>query len=608
MSTAPESPAALRECWMAAWPAALAAWSRFTRLRPPTFCLHADEAKREGLTGFFAMIRLVDQAIIVSLPEVLACGVSGFPLEILAHEIGHHVLAPATLTDHGRMISRMRWALPTVEHHAPTVANLYTDLLINDRLQRSAGLREDGVYRAIAATRSGRGKGGAVWALYLRIYENLWSLPRRSLGGGATDDRIEGDALLGARVVRAYARDWLKGSGRFAALLLPHLLEDEHSQPILDVLLDTRHAAAGGEPAGLSEGEPGEREGAIHPAQDPELADEPAEAPAPAAPPADAAANVPHAGGQQRQPFEYGEILRAAGLDLSHHDAAIRFYRERALPHLVPFPSRERPRGADPLPEGLERWDIGEPLENADWLGSVLASPRIIPGFTTVQRVWGATEDLPPTREPLDLDLYVDSSGSMQNPQQLISFPALAGAILCLSALRAGARVQATLWSGKHQFNGTGGFVRDERELLAVLTGYFGGGTAFPIHRLRDTFAERRGDARPAHILVISDDGVSTMWDQDERGASGWDVCVAALRKARGGGTLVLNLPEDWERHAASHEPMRAIARGRDEQGWNVHVVTTWDHLVAFAREWSRRKYGAPPRPVSETKAAPRAL
>ncbi len=171
---------ALRERWAAAWPAALDAWSRFTRLRPPTFCLTADEAKREGLTGSFAMIRFVDQAIIVSLPAVVACRVEPFALEILAHEIGHHVLAPATLTDHARCLARMRWSLPTVEHHAPTVANLYTDLLINDRLQRSAGLYESEVYRAMA----GRGTGGAVWTLYLRIYEILWSLERGSLGGG----------------------------------------------------------------------------------------------------------------------------------------------------------------------------------------------------------------------------------------------------------------------------------------------------------------------------------------------------------------------------------------------------------------------------------------
>ena len=39
-----------------------------------------------------------------------------------------------------------------------------------------------------------------------------------------------------------------------------------------------------------------------------------------------------------------------------------------------------------------------------------------------------------------------------------ISYLALAGTILALSALRAGARVQATLWSGAGQFETTAGF------------------------------------------------------------------------------------------------------------------------------------------------------
>src|SRR5262245_4934571 len=261
----------LRHSWEAAWPASLAAWSKFTRLRPPHLCLTEREARGEGLTESFAMIRLLDQAVVVSLPEVVACHVESFATEVLAHEIGHHVLAPATLTDHARMIARMRWALPTVERHAPMVANLYTDLLINDRLQRSAGLCVGDVYRAIGTGES----TGAVWALYLRIYEILWSLERGSLGGGKTDDRLEGDAWLGARLVRSYARDWLDGSGRFAALLLPHLLEDTQSSARIEKLLDTRNAAAGGDPAGLVEEEAGEREGALHPAQDPTLADLP---------------------------------------------------------------------------------------------------------------------------------------------------------------------------------------------------------------------------------------------------------------------------------------------------------------------------------------------
>jgi hypothetical protein len=591
----------LRERWSAAWPGALAAWSKFTRLRVPTLCLTEEEAQQEGLDGSFAMIRLHDQAVIVNLPDVAARGLDDYAREILAHEIGHHVLAPATLTDHTRMIARMRWALPTVEQHAPMLANLYTDLLINNRLHRSAGLRLPDVYRILRSEQP----AGPVWTLYMRLYEILWSLERGTLGGGSTDDRMEGDALLGARLLRSYALDWLDGAGRFAMLLLPYLMEESGNRELLEAWFDTRNAATGGEPAGLTEEDPGEREGAIHPAMDRELSDLDEEVDGPEAaegeaPPADTGAQ-PSAQGQNREPFQYGEILRAAGIQLSDHDIAVRYYRERVRPHLVPFPSRRIPESTDPLPEGLEPWDIGHPIDAADWLQSVLQSPTIIPGMTTVQRVWGTSEGREPRREPLDLDLYVDSSGSMANPQRQVSYPALAGAILCLSALRAGARIQATLWSGTHQVTSTQGFVRNEEEILRVLTGYYGGSTAFPIHVLRSTYASRRKSDRPVHILVISDDGVSTLFDQDEQGGSGWEIAAMALDRAGGGGTLVLNLPQNWEQQDGYRGALAIIRRARDEQDWDVYRVAAWEDLVEFARRFSRRNYGDAPSPARKT-------
>ena len=577
----------LARAWRERWPDALAAWSRYTRLREPLLCTDPGEARREGLTGSFAMIRLVDQAIVVDLDAVARHHLGDFGVEVLAHEVGHHVFAPATLTDHGRMLARMRFALPTVEHEAPMVANLYTDLFINDRLQRSAGLRMAEVYRRLATgTTSGR-----MWALYMRIYEILWRLERGALGGKG-DDRLEGDAVLGARLVRSYAREHVAGAGRFAALLLPYLLEDTLSKDLMKKLFDTRSAGAGGEPAGLTESELDEEGGAIHPAEDPDLAGDDAseeehDGATPRELPADARRR---SAGQARQPFEYGELLRAAGMLLDDHEAAVRYYRERALPHLVPFPTRRRPHATDPLPEGLEPWEIGDSLDEFDALQSVLQSPHVIPGLTTVRRVWGTSEGREPEEEPLDLDLYVDSSGSMTDPQHHVSFPALAGTILVLSALRAGARVQATLWSDKKWFVSTPGFVRDEHALLRVLTGYIGGATAFPIHVLRDTWAKRAADARPGHVLVISDDGVTTMFDQDERGNSGWDVAAAALARARGGGTMVLNVRGDWESSGA--RPFADLRRARAEQGWGIHRVDSWEDLVAFARAFSRLRYG----------------
>lgn len=590
-SPAPVALALLHDQWTAAWPPALAAWSRFTRLRSPQLCLTADEARQAGLTGSFAMIRLVDQSVVVSLPAVVEAGVEPYAVEVLAHEIGHHVLAPATLTDHARTLARMRRALPTVEAEAPMIANLYTDLLINDRLQRAAGLRMADVYRALA--RRG-GAGGAVWAVYTRIYEILWSLERGALGGGATDDAQEGDAMLGARLVRSFARDWLEGAGRFAALLLPYLLNDKTSRPLIGRLLDTRHAGRGGDPAGLTGVDPGEVNGVLHPAEDPALTGEevPSAGDDTSAPPREIAAHAP-ASGQAREPFQFGEILRASGLEINDHEAAVRYYRERAQPHLVPFPTRRLPASTDPLPEGLEPWEIGDALDAADWIQSVLQSPYVVPGMTTVQRVWGTSEGAEPAREPLDLDLYVDCSGSMPNPQHLVSYPTLAGAILALSALRAGARVQATLWSGTHEVASTPGFVRDERAILRVLTGYFGGGTAFPIHVLRETYSSRTLSDRPVHLLVISDDGVTTMFDADERGGNGWDIARMALTHARGGGTLALNIPDGWETLRRQHVDYGRLVRARDELGWAVRVVATWPDLVAFAREFSRRKFGS---------------
>lgn len=588
ISVPPDELINLRGQWLAAWPRALDLWSKFTKLSDPRWCFSDDEAKNEGLTESFAMIRFADQAVVINLAQIHQQHLENFALEILAHEIGHHVYVPGDLTDHARMIARMRWGLPTKEHLAGFIANLYGDLLINDRLQRSAGLSESGVYLALGGDSTNR-----MWTFYMRIYEILWRLQKGTIATGEIDARLEGDAHLGARLIRVYARDWLDGAGKFAALCLPYLLDDngQAMQQLLQGWRDTQNVGGGALPQGLTEMEAGEREGAIHPSQDPELSGlgNPDESRTPRGiPPPKGDLRQPGGRGggegQHRQPFEYGQILKALGLNLSDHEIAIRYYRERAVPHLIRFPMRIIPESEEPLAEGYEPWDIGSSLEDVDWTQSVLTSPHIIPGMTTVQTVWGTMQGTLPRKEPVDLDLYVDCSGSMPNPQAAVSFLTLAGAIVALSALRAGARVQATLWSGAGQFDTTRGFVRDEPQILGILTGYLGGATAFPIHILRDTYTQRKPTDRPVHILNISDDGITTMFDKDEKNNSGWDIARLALAKARGGGTLVLNLYGKWE---DNKDLIQAHA-----DGWQVNVVRTWEELVEFARAFSRMKYG----------------
>lgn len=578
------------QAWQDAWPQALSTWSRFTRLQDPRLCDTRVKAAAEGLTGSFAAIRLADQRIVIDLQQVQQLGLQPYALEILAHEIGHHVLAPATPSDHARLLARIRRALPTLEAHAPMVANLYTDLLINDRLQRQNGLRMDAIYRRLA--QAATAPASTVWQLYMGIYEELWQQPRGALGGSPDDAAVHADAWLGARVVRVYASDWMSGASRFATLLLPWLLQAQ-ADARLDALMDTQHAGKGSQPAGLGQRDDDELAPILHPAHDPRItggSEEPADAHATAGPQDATASNTR---GQMREPFEYGQILRAAGLDLDDQQIAVRYYRERALPHLIRYPSAAQPQVLEALPEGLEPWAPGDALHAVDWLQSVLQSPHVIPGVTTVQRVHGLAPGRETSSEPVDLDLYVDSSGSMPNPQQHTSFLTLAGAIVALSALRAGARVQATLWSGTRQHLHTGGFVRSEDPILHVLTGYFGGGTAFPIHRLRDTYATRTPRDRAVHILHISDDGITTMFDQDERGGSGWDIARHALQAARGGGTMALNLYSPLPAQladAAATGWTADLLRARQE-GWDIHVVRDMADLLQFARAFAQRHY-----------------
>jgi hypothetical protein len=566
--------------WRAAWPPALAVWSKFTRLRDARLCSHKVEAAREGLSGSFAMIRLLDQSVVIDLETVAALGLEDYALEILAHEIGHHVLAPGSASDQFRLLARIRKALPTLERHAAMVANLYTDLYINDRLQRQAGLRMADIYRLLA-----REQSSAVWLLYMRIYENLWKLDKGSLGvGGSTAavrEDLDADAWLGARLIRVYAREWMAGAGRFATLLLPYLVEDEkttNSPPVY--VFDTRNAAAGCEPYGAQEIEADEIDGAMHPVRDGRITGIDG---------VDAvvvpAAAVGQARGQAREPFEFGEILKAAGITLSDHDIAVRYYRERALPHLIAFPSRPAPQSPEPQLEAVEPWDIGDPLDDIDWLQSVMQSPRPIPGMTTVRRMYGRDPGRLQDKVPIDLDMYVDSSGSMPNPQSQTSFLTLAGAVIALSALRAGSLVQVTLWSGKDQVMQTKGFVRDSDDVLRVLTGFYGGGTCFPIHCLRETFCGSVPRARPTHILMISDDGITTMFNHDEKGNSGWDISARSLAAGGAGGTMALNLPAKWND--------RDLTRAIDEQGWEVHAIAQYEHLLEFARAFSRRHYAS---------------
>jgi len=515
--------------------------------------------------------------VLVNLPLVAERGLGEFPMQILAHEIGHHVLAPSTLLDHFRILGQVRRGLPTLEARAPDIANIWTDLLVNDHLHRILGLGMDGPYRRM------RSEKGLVWNLYMRVLEKLWELRPGELSAkeavpGSLAETFEADAWLASRTVRVYATESVRGAGRFAALMLPWVQREK--EEFLEKLREWMDMAKAGQgcapPAGLVLDE---EELPVHPSMDARVTG--GEEPGEDAHAQGGAAHGAGGTGQSHSPWEYGELLRLGGIEIDPKAAAVRFYREKALANLVACPSVELPAAPDPLPEGLDPWEAGDPVDTLDVLQSVMVSPVLVPGVTTVSRHWGEQPGTRRALQPLDLDLYIDSSGSMPDPARFMSWPALAAAMVSISVLRRGGRVQATLWSDKGQCLRTPGFLRDEDQILGVICSHFGGGTTFPLHALRDTWKD--ASSRKAHILHISDDGLSSLFDDsDEQGNAGWDLARKALAHCGGGGTMALQIDLSWDSAA-----VKRLIQARDEQGWALHAVSTLEGLLDFAREFS---------------------
>lgn len=364
-------------------------------------------------------------------------------------------------------------------------------------------------------------------------------------------------------------------------LVLPYLLKGgaEITRRLIVVLGDTLTAGQGGEPSGLAS--VAEEEEVVHPALDPRVSGLGEEESDAQGLQGDGQADR---GGRKHPPArplgQYGALLEGMGIKLTPRETAIRYYRELALPHLVRFPERRAPRGGEPLPEGVDRWELGDPLEEVDWFESLMIQSSPIPGVTLLRRTPHLETGEDPHRRPWDLYLGIDCSGSMPNPQQHLSYPVLAGVIMALSALRAGAKVMVTLSGDPGKFSATEGFIREEALLMETLTGYLGTGYAFGIRHLPSAFAGREAKREPAHLLIITDSDIFTMLDETK---GGWELAQEA-RKRAGSGSYILHDPAKYARNNPRVERMK-------QEGWEVYFLEDWEHLIDFAREFSRRHY-----------------
>lgn len=183
---------------------------------------------------------------------------------------------------------------------------------------------------------------------------------------------------------------------------------------------------------------------------------------------------------------EITETLQGQGQNMGRGrsfplDADTLYYMKRAENTFLPVRKRPMKKSGSLYPHQHIPWEIGKPFQDIDpWTSFGI----IMPGITQMwQRregdVYGRGEGTP------DCMVIIDSSGSMANPSEQLSFAVLGAACACDAYLRNDAMVAVYNFS-----DASAGdlkvlpYSNNRREIYGALCLYFGGGTSLSLEEI----------------------------------------------------------------------------------------------------------------------------
>lgn len=603
---------------LAAWQAALDLWG--VQLHPPSMV-------RDSANGTFAWFSF-PPSISIDLDELTRQSAEPHLASVFAHEIGHHVLSPSTRIVSFKLTQQMaraivasdpRRAIP-VTRTAQLLSNLWSDLLINDRVVRMQRRLHPGAEPGLIAlwrTLTAREPAShPAWWVLMRTYELLWSLPSNTLCPNdppAIPEAVREDvrarqhvdpATLDVSTVREDLQD--KERAHRAAAMRVRAIQDELllSQPVQPVA-DAEYVAQavrtfGADPVGgaltfgmvlvpylvlasmipdaaaLPGGGCAEQGGApataaelVQVLADPRLDELPAHPAATAV-----GDSVAEQAAEQGSGQSYGvaeTLTLFAGSD--PNAVMLAWYEAQARGWVRPLRQCGRGVAAHGVPGPLETWELGDDATELDWPATLTVNPVVVPGVTTRRRTQ-LPDDPVSTTEAVTLDLYIDSSGSMPRPDRG-SAAVLAGMILVLSVLKGGGRVRVTSWSGRGQVAGDSVYTRDRLEIMRQLTTFFSGSTVFPLDLLAHRYPPGEGSPNELrHLVVLSDDGLMSLFGAGQEEHTG---VAGAVRRQLATATLLVQ------------DRSRSVAAPAAEAGYDVDYLDTMSDAPAVCARLAAR-------------------
>ncbi|MBU4502705.1 MAG: hypothetical protein KKA79_08965 [Nanoarchaeota archaeon] len=201
---------------------------------------------------------------------------------------------------------------------------------------------------------------------------------------------------------------------------------------------------------------------------------------------------------------DYKELLIGTGMAEDEQKAQKWLYRDLANNYSVKFQPMLTV-GGQAHPFTPRQWTASQPLTDLDIRYTLQTAGVVIPDITTKAWKYRRSYGFKEGEQPPDVYIILDSSGSMDNPCDIVAPAVLSAKVLDQSARNAGAKVAVK------NFSGDGNLITldettDEDEIDEYLMHYFGGGTVLPTD---DLVPWVKNCQRPKQFVLITDTGVS---------------------------------------------------------------------------------------------------
>ncbi|QDE65789.1 hypothetical protein BHS09_01500 [Myxococcus xanthus] len=477
----PPRPRITHEDVATGWRDALALWDVRVQLSPPEphVGFHPDDSHAQEPLAY---IDLAKRQVFVNFKLLEAMEATGSLTAVLAHEIGHHARFPHTLGWDAELRVQEQRLVPGLKQ---SLTNLFYDLQVNEVVGRTHAEALCAVYRGFQRVQGG--EMSPLFFFYLAIYEELWGLPPGNLVPAAQLDPME-QRYPGVRAeARMFAQTFYAlPNGKlqflyFCATFIRYIekpadlefslpLGGDVSVPDVDDLDAAIHGSSRWDDA-LDEAE---ERGWLEPLST--RAKEKDEL--------DTIHRV-----TEHLPGKQGGKLRRA--------LVAKHYRRLVDQHILKLPTT--PSQPEPyLRTTPQAWEYGDDPSSIDWTLTVLSQGHLA-AVSPLRRELEA--DLPPPSElgVPSVEIYLDTSASMPNPELSLNAMTLAAQVLSASALRKKATVRGIVYS--HGNPQVSPWMYDEEKARDFLLSYIGGGTQFPFD-VMDTLSRERPDALR---IIISD-------------------------------------------------------------------------------------------------------